>query len=105
MNTTYTKEQVSAALNAAADLARELVNPEDTESSETILADDTLNLAVNLAGYLLDHPDASTDEAIVASYTDVVISEYDLPDGEAVPERGGARWNELVVSQVRSWFG
>ncbi len=65
MSTTYTREQVSAALNAAANL---LDDQAGYESSETIRDQDRANLLVNAAGHLLDHPGASLDDVILANY-------------------------------------
>lgn len=95
----YTREQVSAAVNGAADI---LPDP-GYESEETIARDDTVNLVVNAALYLLDHPGADADEVIAAQYTDVDLHEDDLDEDEEMPERGSARWNELVVARVLGW--
>lgn len=99
----YTRAEVERAVNGAADLVAEL--HEGYESSETVEQDDTVNLVVNAAGYLLDHPDASLDEVIANEYSDVEPSIYDLDEGEEMPEKGSARWNELLVKVVRGWLG
>lgn len=96
----YTHAEVIAALNSAASMLPE----HEGESEDTIRQDDIVNLLVNTAGYLLGHPDASLQEAIVAQYTDVEIDKYDLDEGESMPERGSARWNELVVARVLGWI-
>lgn len=95
----YTREQVSAALNAAAGLLSE----HEGESSETIRQDDIVNLAVNGTLHLLDHPGASLDEIIVAQYAGLDIDDYDLDEGEEMPEKGSPRWNELVIARVKGW--
>jgi hypothetical protein len=95
----YTREQVCAAVNGAAGLLPE----HEGESEETIARDDTVNLVVNAALYLLDHPGAGADEVIAAQYTDVEIYEDDLDEDEEMPERGSPRWNELVVARVLGW--
>lgn len=104
----YDRKRVEAALSTAADAVRELLNPEDTENSDTIMADDTLNLMVNAAVYLLDHPDADIDDVIAAQYTDVTLDDYDfegiVPEGTPVPEKGSQEWNKAVARKVRGWF-
>lgn len=45
------------------------------ETSDTIFAQDVLNLAVNTAAYLLDHPDATLREAIAAQYEHSTVDE------------------------------
>jgi hypothetical protein len=97
----YTRAQVTGALNTSADLIGEFLNPEDIESSDTIVDTSILDLAVNTSGYLLDHPGAGLDEVIAASYTDV---DPDFGDLEEDPERGSAAWNAAVVRTVRGWF-
>lgn len=96
----YTREQVNAAVNGAADLLPE----HEYESEETIARDDTANFIVNAALYLLDHPGAGADEVIAAQYTDVDLHEDDLDEDEEMPERGSARWNELVAARVLGWI-
>lgn len=98
----FTREQVSAALNDAANTLSE----HDYESSETIAADDAVNLLVNTAMYLLDHPDGSLDDAIAAQYADSFQAgdlEDELDEGEDMPEPGSDRWNQLVVAKVKGW--
>lgn len=87
-NRAYTRAEVERAVNDAANLIAEL--HDGYESSETIEQDDTVNLVVNAAGYLLDHPDASLDEVIASVYTDVTLNEEDLDDDEEMPEKGSA---------------
>jgi hypothetical protein len=96
----YTREQVSAAVNGAADLLPE----HDYEDTGTIAQDDAVNLVVNAALYLLDHPGASVDEVIAAQYASVEIYDEDLDDGEGIPEKGSPRWNELVTAKVLRWL-
>lgn len=99
---TYTREEVSAALNEAADM---LADEHHYESSETIAADDAANLLVSTALHLLDHPGASLDEAIAAQYgNEIEIDDGDMDDGEGVPEKGSPRWNQLVVARVKGWI-
>lgn len=95
----YTREEVSAAVNGAADMLPE----HEYETEETIAQDDTANFVVSAAMYLLDHPNADVNEVIAAEYTDVVIDEDDVDEGEEVPEQGSPRWNELVVARVLGW--
>lgn len=96
----YTREQVSDAVNGAASLLPD----HGYESEETIARDDAVNFVVNAALHLLDHPGADENEVIAAQYTDVEIGKDDLDEGEEVPERGSARWNELVVARVLGWL-
>lgn len=96
----YTRQQVSDAVNGAADLLPE----HEYECEASIAQDDTANFIVNAALYLLDHPGADADEVIAAQYTDIVIREDDMDEGEEVPEKGSPRWNELVAERVRGWL-
>lgn len=96
----YTREQVSAAVNGAADLLPE----HDYEDGGTIAQDDAVNFVVNAALYLLDHPGADADEVIAAQYTDVRLHEEDLDEGEGMPEKGSARWSQLVAARVKGWL-
>lgn len=61
-----TREQVTTALNSAANAAAP--DEDQAETAGTVWQQDVLNLAINAAGYLLDHPDADLDEIIPASY-------------------------------------
>jgi hypothetical protein len=100
------KEQVTTALNTAADLVRAVMVPDDHEDSDTVLLDDTLNLLVNTAGYLLDHPGASLDEVIVQCYGggDVALTAfYGMPE-DRKPARGSAEWDAAVIEEVRGWL-
>ncbi len=103
-NRTWSAEEIRTALNAAADASRKLFNPDDIESSSTIRDDDIVNLLVNAADYLLEHPEASLDDIILAQYASMEIDESYLENGEEIPAQGSARWNELVIEEVRSWF-
>jgi hypothetical protein len=105
----YTRDEVTAALNAGANLAQE----HEYEDSDTIRMDDAVNLAVNAGLYLLDHPDASLDEIIVASYTDVELDIYEFRDlvsdgsgvsNEPLPEKGTPQWNAALVRKVKGWL-
>lgn len=100
----YTRDEVVAALNAAADQTAEDSNPEGWETSDTIWTDDVLNLAVNAAGYLLDHPGAGLDEIIPAQYTDVEPDLGELPEGTREPVKGSPDWDAAVVSTVCGWI-
>ena len=73
----YIREQLSAALNTAANLIGDMLNPEGIETSDTIYDTSVLDLPVNVTAQLLDHPDWQHDgdgglgRAIAAAYTDV----------------------------------
>jgi hypothetical protein len=101
----YTREEVLDVLNAGANIAQGM---HTEETDETVYADDMVNLAVNAAEYLLDHPDADTDEVIAAQYTDVTLYTEDFglgrDDTAPLPEKGSPEWDEAVVLKVRSWF-
>jgi hypothetical protein len=64
----FTREQVAAAVNAAADELDPMTRGDTFETSDTIQAQDRSNLFVNLAMGWLDKPDATADEIIEASY-------------------------------------
>jgi hypothetical protein len=110
---TYTRAEVVSALNQAADMASDLLNPEEIESSETIANDDVINMVVNLVGGLLDHPEMDTDQIIALQYkdTDPCFQDDELIPvftafGSVVerePERGSAAWNAALVRTVKGW--
>ncbi len=95
----FTREQVSKALNDAANM----LSGHDYESSLTIATDDAVNLMVNTAGYLLDHPGASLDDAIAAQYAGIEIDTWMLDEGEDLPEPGSERYRQLIVAKVKGW--
>jgi hypothetical protein len=109
----FTREQVTGALNGA---ANELDDEPDYENSDTIFAQDVRNLAVNLVSYLLDHPDASLAEVIVAGYgTDPAAGGVQLYasdmgdeaaawDAKADAQRGTPEYGEAIVSKVLGWI-
>ena len=102
----YTREEVLDVINAGANFAQAM-HDSAGETDETIYADDMVNLAVNAAVYLLDHPGADTDEIIAAQYQDIDLypEDFGLDDDSApLPEKGSPEWNEAVVLKVRSWF-
>lgn len=100
----FTREQVNAMLNAAADLVATALNPEQTESGQTIWTADVLNLAVNVTGYLLDSPEGSLDAAIVASHTDTAPTFYELAEGTPEPARGTPAFDAALVRTVLGWI-
>lgn len=61
----YTGEQVSAALNRAADDILEAIEYSETGKR------DVANLVVNAGVHYLSHPEATLDEAIIANYDGV----------------------------------
>ena len=101
----YTRSQVEDALDRAAEL---VANTHDGyETSDTLLQDDAVNLVVNTAGYLLDHPGAGLDEVIPVCYDDVTLGRSDFEDlttDEREPERGTPAWNEALVDKVLGWL-
>jgi hypothetical protein len=101
---TYTREEISAAFNAGANLAQE----HEYEDTDTIRMDDAVNLAVNAGLYLLDHPGATLDEIIPASYAEVELDMDDFedfdPNNEPTPVMGTPRWNAALVRKVKGWL-
>jgi hypothetical protein len=96
----FTFEQVLGVLNAAADDNGGDSDRWEYETSDTIWVQDTVNLAVNTASYLLDHPGAGFDEIIPAQYE---FTEPDFYDYDVVPEKGSPEWNEAVARTVLGW--
>lgn len=75
----FTREQLSAAWNEAADLAKEHYNPEDGETSDTVRCDTAGDLAVELALGYLEDPRADADSIIAAAWAglaDVDLDEH-----------------------------
>lgn len=69
----FTRDEVSIALNKAADLAADESNPDGMEWSRSIRDQDVINLVVNAAGEYLDNPEATFDD---------VAENYDADDDE-----------------------
>jgi hypothetical protein len=104
----FTREQVTGALNTAADLIHErTLARQGYENEDTIRADDVLNLAVNVTGYLLDHPQGSLDEAIAASWAGLDDLSYTvldaLPEGAPEPAKGTPERDAAIVATVLEW--
>jgi hypothetical protein len=105
----YARQEVLDAIGTAANMATQA---HEYESSETIAADDAVNLTVHAAGYLLDHPDASLEEIILTCYDDVTLDEGDFEDdeltyrltGSSMPEKGTPAWNAALVRKVLGWL-
>ncbi len=111
----YTRSEVNAALNNAANLIQDTHR---SENENTVMADDAVNLTVNATGYLLDHPDAGLDEVIPACYTDIELDGYDFTTAEldtcdyasndsdelVLPEKGSPIWNDALVRKVTGWL-
>lgn len=64
----FTREEVFAAWNAAAETAKDDYNPEETESSRTIRSDSCGDLIVNLAVGFLGNPGRDTDDVIAQQW-------------------------------------
>jgi hypothetical protein len=91
-------DRTSKAANRAADEVARLLNPGGVETSGTIADSDAVNLIVNLTGHFARHPDATLDQAIVASYTDIDI------DPEASDTGTCKRCGEAIaVSESGYW--
>jgi hypothetical protein len=67
----FTCETVTAALNDAADEAKDIYNPDGGETSDTVIADSIGDLIVNLAAGWLTEPDCDTDELIARQWHDL----------------------------------
>ena len=63
----YTRDQVSQALNQAAD---EVLGEPEYEDSDVIRDQDMINLMVNLAMGFLEHPGKSKAEIIQENYSE-----------------------------------
>lgn len=104
----YTRSEVLNAISTGANLTQE----HEYENTDTILTDDTINLAANAAIYLLDHPGARLDEIIIASYSDIELDADDFEDRElgigesgtsddlTLPAKGSPAWNAALVRKV-----
>lgn len=103
---TYTLAEFSTMLN---DAANELDDEADGENSETIWKQDVRNIAVNCAGYLLEHPDASLDEVIAHAWADLDYvewpEEYDNTPEDQLPAEGTPERNAAIVTTVLGWVG
>lgn len=73
-----TREQVITLLNNAAEAAKGIYNPEEQESEDTIIADSTGDLLVNLALGWLDCPGCDADEVIARQWQDLDLDGMDL---------------------------
>jgi hypothetical protein len=100
----YTAEDFSAMLNAAADG----LETEGCEDSDTIWTDTVANLVVNIAGYLLGHPDAELDEIIAYAWADLGDDidwpeQYDDTPDDQLPAKGTPAHTEAIVATVLGW--
>lgn len=69
--TLYTRDEIAAAVNAAADaIAPNMDDPEAYETSDTIALQSRSDLFVNLAMGWLEQPGASEDEIIEDCYSE-----------------------------------
>lgn len=110
----FTRDEVTTALGKAANLMQDI--HDSYEDGDTLAADATVDLALNAAGYLLEHPGATLDEAIISSYGDVVeLDGADFRDSELVldsqfhedlvpPEKGSDAWEAALVRKVLGWL-
>lgn len=101
----YTRAQVEAALNQAANLVQD--ENDGYEDSTTLAVDSAVNLVANVAGYLLGHPAAGLEDAIAACYQDVELDDGDFGNeglDDPLPKRGSQAWNEALVDKVLGWI-
>jgi hypothetical protein len=96
----FTREQVTGALNRVANKLDDAVS---YESSEIIWEQDVRNLAVNTAGYVLDHPDATLAEAIATGYREIDLDFGNLPEDATEPEPGTPEHDAAIVATVLGW--
>jgi hypothetical protein len=104
---TYTRDQVSRAVNDGTDLVMELGDGERDS--------DLLNLAANAALTLLDNPAATLDDVILANYqADDIAIDWDAVDGDPYPngtpgrppiehEISDEEYNRALIAQVKGW--
>jgi hypothetical protein len=98
--TMLTHGEVGSALNGAAD---ELDTTDITgENSDSIWQQSVVNLAVNAAGHLLRHPEASLFEVIAEAHADTV-PEFTAEYG-TVPAKGTPEYNEALYETVTGWI-
>jgi hypothetical protein len=101
----YTTDDFSAVLNRVADM---WADAHDGESSNTIWQDTVVNLIVNIAGHLLEHPDASLDEIIAHAWADLDDINWpeqydDVPSDDQLPAKGTPEHNAAIVATVIGW--
>lgn len=100
----YTRKAFTDALNAAANALDPMEDPDVCETSDTIWAQDVLNLAVNAAGHVLNHPDADLHDVIAAQYAEIDVYFDDLDEGQPEPPKGSDDWNEALYQTVTGWI-
>ena len=105
----YTYEQVSQALNAAADTIDPMENGA-MEYSATLLTKNVLNLAVNVAGHVLQHPEDDLDQAIATAWMDLADEDLSYavtdvwPEDKPLPARGTPERDAMIVETVLGWL-
>jgi hypothetical protein len=74
----FTRDQVIAAWNAAADAAKDVYNPGEVETSDTIRSDSCGDLIANLAAGFLGNPAGrDTGDVIAEQWHDLEMASFD----------------------------
>lgn len=94
----WTRDQISAALNAGADMVLDDDDLFGMETSDSIRMRSLIDLVVNAIGTVLDDPDVTLDDVILASYQPTV---YDDDGSEISP--GDPGYDAAAVTEVRGW--
>jgi hypothetical protein len=101
----YTRKAFTDALNAAANALDPMEDPDIYETSDTIWAQDVLNLAVNAAGHVLDHPDADLFAVVIEAHKDTDVPPFVFEDDDDKnPAKGSAAWNSALYTMVMGWI-
>ena len=102
----FTHERFSLAVNRAASQL-DVLQQGGYENSSSLFRQNMLNLGVNVASYLLDHPGGTLDEAIADSWADLdelSFTELDkLPEGAPEPAKGTPERAAIIVATVLEW--
>jgi hypothetical protein len=105
--------EAAAAYNAMANRAKEDYNPDETEDGDSIRADSTGDLVVNLASGFLRDDEAETDDVIAAAWRELDPDEFPSWEQwrkayEGAPidaaETYARERNAAIVAEVVSWF-
>jgi hypothetical protein len=91
---TYTRDQVSAAVNAGVEL---VMNDKDIYFDGKTT--DLLNLVANAALSVLDQPGMSLDDVILSNYQPDIPDDYEPP----IESEDDPRYPAAVVATVRGW--
>jgi hypothetical protein len=102
----FTSEQVQQALNDEANELDPMQAENVYENSDTIRTQDVLNLAVNTALHLLDHPDDGLRAAITAQYggdSHGPVYDPDSDDWNAKIPQDDPKYADALADEVLGW--